>query len=53
MKEQFANYIQNLQNEICSALEEIDGKSSFREDDWDRKGGGGGKTRVISKGDLF
>ncbi len=53
IKEQFAAYIQNLQNEICSALEEIDGKSTFREDDWDRDGGGGGKTRVISKGDVF
>lgn len=53
IKEQFATYIQNLQNEICSALEEIDGKATFREDDWDRDGGGGGKTRVISKGDVF
>jgi len=53
IKEEFAAYIQNLQNEICSALEYIDGKSSFREDDWDREGGGGGKTRVISKGDVF
>jgi len=53
IKEEFAAYIQNLQNEICSSLEEIDGKSSFREDDWDREGGGGGKTRVISKGDVF
>lgn len=52
-KEKFSDYIQNLQNEICSSLEEIDGKSSFREDDWDREGGGGGKTRVISKGDVF
>lgn len=53
IKKQFTTYIQNLQNEICSALEEIDGKSTFREDDWDREGGGGGKTRVIEKGDVF
>lgn len=53
IKTQFTAYIQNLQNEICSVLEEIDGKSSFREDDWDREGGGGGKTRVIQKGNVF
>lgn len=53
IKNQFTTYIQNLQNEICSALEEIDGKEKFREDDWDREGGGGGKTRVIEKGDVF
>lgn len=53
IKEEFAAYIQNLQNKICSALEGIDRKSSFREDEWDRDGGGGGKTRVISKGDVF
>lgn len=53
IKEKFSTYIENLQNEICSSLEEIDGKSSFREDNWERDGGGGGKTRVISKGDVF
>ena len=53
IKKEFSAYIQNLQNEICSSLEEIDGKSFFREDDWDRDGGGGGKTRVIEKGDIF
>lgn len=53
IKNQFTAYIQTLQNEICEALEEIDGKSSFREDDWERDGGGGGETRVISKGDVF
>lgn len=53
IKTQFTTYIHNLQDKICSELEEIDGKSSFREDNWDRKGGGGGKTRVIEKGDVF
>lgn len=53
IKTQFTTYIQNLQNDICSAIEEIDGKSTFREDDWEREGGGGGKTRVIEKGDIF
>jgi len=53
IKQQFTEYIQNLQNEICTALEEIDGKEKFREDQWERDGGGGGRTRVIEKGDVF
>lgn len=53
IKNQFKTFIYNLQNEICSALEEIDQKSSFREDNWERDGGGGGKTRAIEKGNVF
>ena len=53
LKQQFTQYIQNLQNEICSAFEEVDGKAKFREDRWDRDGGGGGITRVIEKGAVF
>lgn len=49
----FTEYIRDLQNEICIALEEIDGKSKFREDQWERDGGGGGTTRVIEKGNVF
>ncbi|MEX2464019.1 MAG: oxygen-dependent coproporphyrinogen oxidase, partial [Balneolaceae bacterium] len=43
----------NLQNEICSSLEQIDGKGIFLEDQWDRDGGGGGLTRVMEKGDVI
>ncbi|AFL80809.1 coproporphyrinogen III oxidase [Aequorivita sublithincola DSM 14238] len=53
MKEQFVAYIKNLQNEITSALEEIDGKAKFQEDNWTRKEGGGGQTRVIENGNVF
>ncbi|MFD0963181.1 oxygen-dependent coproporphyrinogen oxidase [Pseudofulvibacter geojedonensis] len=53
MKEQFQAYIKNLQNTICSALEEVDGKAKFQEDLWDRPEGGGGRTRVIEKGNVF
>ncbi|MDX1590811.1 MAG: oxygen-dependent coproporphyrinogen oxidase [Balneolaceae bacterium] len=53
IKESFTQYIHNLQDEICTALEEIDGKETFREDLWEREGGGGGRTRVIEKGDVF
>lgn len=53
IKENFTNYIRDLQDEICSALEEIDGKARFREDNWSRDGGGGGRTRVIESGRVF
>jgi coproporphyrinogen III oxidase len=36
-----------LQDEICHALEQLDGSATFTEDGWDRPGGGGGRTRVI------
>ena len=42
IKSQFTDYIQNLQDEICAAIEAVDGKAAFREDRWDREGGGGG-----------
>ena len=53
MKEQFYNYIQELQDRITSKLEAIDGKAKFREDLWKRNEGGGGRTRVIENGDVF
>ncbi|MDN6279790.1 MAG: oxygen-dependent coproporphyrinogen oxidase [Psychroflexus sp.] len=52
-KDQFYDYIQNLQDEITSAFEKIDGKAKFKEDLWEREGGGGGRTRVIENGNVF
>ncbi|MFN2372218.1 MAG: oxygen-dependent coproporphyrinogen oxidase [Cyclonatronaceae bacterium] len=53
MREQFTEWIHDLQNRICSALEELDGVERFREDSWERPGGGGGHTRVIANGGVF
>lgn len=53
MKEQFYQYIQDLQDQITSSLEKIDGKAKFQEDIWKRKEGGGGRTRVIENGNVF
>ncbi|MCW5518207.1 oxygen-dependent coproporphyrinogen oxidase [Aureitalea sp. L0-47] len=53
MKEQFVTYIRDLQNTITSALEDIDGKATFKEDLWERPEGGGGRTRVIQEGNVF
>ncbi len=41
-----------LQDQICQALEALDGGGRFIEDEWAREGGGGGRSRVI-EGDLF
>ncbi|SEW54585.1 oxygen-dependent coproporphyrinogen oxidase [Chitinophaga arvensicola] len=53
IKNEFISFIHGLQDEICAALEQSDGKATFREDRWERPGGGGGKTRVISGGNVF
>lgn len=53
IKESFISFIHGLQDEICAAFEKIDGKAVFREDQWQRPGGGGGKTRVIANGNVF
>lgn len=53
MKDTFFSYIENLQDTITLALEEVDGKAKFREDVWKRSEGGGGRTRVIENGAVF
>ncbi|MFO7718844.1 MAG: oxygen-dependent coproporphyrinogen oxidase [Gillisia sp.] len=53
MKKKFYNYIEELQDTITAKLEEVDGLAKFREDLWERKEGGGGRTRVIENGAVF
>jgi coproporphyrinogen III oxidase len=53
IKEQFYNYILQLQNTICAALENVDDKEVFKEDRWTRPEGGGGISRIISNGAVF
>ena len=52
-KETITEYFKSLQDSICKALEETDGKALFEEDAWQRGGGGGGRTRVISHGNII
>lgn len=47
-KHEIAEAFQLLQYHICKRVEEIDGKSKFQEDKWERPEGGGGRTRIIS-----
>ena len=53
MRDQFVSYIKNLQDQITSKLEEIDGLGTFREDNWTRPEGGGGRTRVLENGAVI
>jgi coproporphyrinogen III oxidase len=48
-------FFRGLQETICSALEAEDGAatSTWRSDAWQRPGGGGGLTRVLTDGNLF
>jgi len=46
-KEYIAAYFQQLQDNICQQIEQVDGKGRFRQDLWTREGGGGGRSRVI------
>jgi coproporphyrinogen III oxidase len=53
MKAEFSDWIKQIQNKICVAVEKADGKEVFREDKWTREEGGGGITRVIQNGAVF
>jgi coproporphyrinogen III oxidase len=45
-------WLKGLQDRICAGLVALDG-SQFAEDLWEREGGGGGCTRILTGGDLF
>ncbi|HTJ12717.1 MAG TPA: oxygen-dependent coproporphyrinogen oxidase [Dinghuibacter sp.] len=69
VKDRFITHIHALQDRICAALEAIEaatttgpagaaaaspvGGARFREDRWERPGGGGGISRVIEGGAVF
>ncbi|HEV2481876.1 MAG TPA: oxygen-dependent coproporphyrinogen oxidase, partial [Puia sp.] len=53
-RDRWIGFIYDLQDRICAALEDLDGRATFITDEWEReKGGGGGRTRVISNGRVF
>ncbi len=51
--ENIKKYLLQLQDNICSALEKVDGKAQFITDEWQREQGGGGRTRVINRGAVI
>ncbi|WP_036858863.1 oxygen-dependent coproporphyrinogen oxidase [Porticoccus hydrocarbonoclasticus] len=46
-------YLLNLQDRICHALQLEDDRSRFAEENWVREEGGGGRSRVIVDGSVF
>ncbi|MDR3501378.1 MAG: oxygen-dependent coproporphyrinogen oxidase [Legionella sp.] len=51
--EQVKAYLLQLQDNICTVIEDLDGRSRFVEDAWKRPAGGGGLTRVLTQGKVF
>jgi coproporphyrinogen III oxidase len=49
---EIGSWFQLLQDEICSGIAEIDG-NNFKEDNWNRPGGGGGRTRILTNGAVI
>ena len=51
--DQVKEYLLALQNRITAELEQLDGGAVFIRDTWERSGGGGGESRVLSGGGIF
>lgn len=47
------NYLLDLQTSICNALADLEPKETFHEDRWERPQGGGGRSRVLTNGQVF
>jgi coproporphyrinogen III oxidase len=51
--EKVKQYLLKLQDNICQTLELVDAKGNFAEDNWKRELGGGGRTRVLTGGNVI
>lgn len=52
MRAKFERMILAAQDDICAAIEAVDG-CKFRQDSWVRPGGGGGISRVLQDGNVW
>lgn len=46
-------FMESLQDEICRALESVEPEARFVEDSWVKESGGGGRSRVLTGGQVF
>ena len=53
MKTEISTKFKKLQDQICLGLEKINISSKFSEDLWERPGGGGGRSRILSEGKVI
>ena len=47
------DWLRGLQQRLVDALAAVDGKAAFAGDRWQRPGGGGGDSRVLTEGRVF
>jgi len=52
-KETITTWFKQLQDNICKAIQEADGGAVFQEELWNHKEIGGGRTRIIQKGNIL
>lgn len=52
-KIQVGVWLKELQDNICLEIEKADTVGKFKEDNWTRPGGGGGRSRVIENGAVI
>ena len=52
MRQKMVDMVHRIQDEICDALRQID-DIDYRQDEWTREEGGGGRSRVFSGGKVF
>ena len=52
MREKMQRLVREAQDKICKEIARVDG-GDFREDSWERPGGGGGRSRVLQGGQVF
>ena len=52
-KDTITSWLKSLQDDICHALEIEDGLAKFKEENWIREEGGGGRSRVIENGSVI
>lgn len=53
MQAEVKTFLMDLQDRICEGLASEDGKLGITEESWQRAEGGGGRTRVMSDGNVF
>lgn len=51
--QQVKAFLLSLQNEICTSLSSVESHVKFEEDEWQREEGGGGRSRVLSGGEVY
>lgn len=52
-KEEISNWFKGLQDHICKEIENADAGAKFQEEIWTHEHEGGGRTRILQKGNIL